>query len=106
MEDVNGATLTATFATRRDADLVIERLVQEEKIERTNIFVAALGDENTAGFRASGADVESGHSGVEAEGSPALEGGIAISVDMMDKTKLSTIRGVFEEMGGEGIAAE
>jgi hypothetical protein len=106
MDEIEGATLTATFATRRDADLVIERLVQEEQIERMNIFVAALGDENSAGLRASGADVESGHVGVEAGGSPALAEGITISVDMMDTTKIPTVRAVFEEMGGEDIAAE
>jgi len=100
MDKIDGATITATFATRRDADLVIERLVQEERIERTNIFDAALGDENSAGFRASGADVESGHAGVKAGGSPALADGITISVDMMDTAKLPTVRAVFEEMGG------
>jgi hypothetical protein len=106
MESVTGATLTATFATRRDADLVVERLVQEVKLERTDIFVAALGEENSAGLRASGADVESGHVAVEAGGSPALEDGITISVDIMDTTRLSTVRAVFGEMGGEDIAAE
>ena len=106
MTDAAGVTLTATFATRRDADLVVERLVQEEKIERTNIFVAALGDENSAGSQASGADVESGRADVEAGGSPALAGGITISVDFTESTKVPTVRAVFEEMGGDDIAAE
>ncbi len=44
-----GTTLTAQFETRREAEMTIERLVQEHGIERTDIFVSAAGADNTAG---------------------------------------------------------
>ena len=56
--DSAGATITATFNTRRQADLAVEHLVQEHGIERTNIFVVAEGPENSAGNSVGGVDAE------------------------------------------------
>ncbi len=41
--------LTGLFETRQMAELAVERLVQEYQLNRTDISVAAAGDENTAG---------------------------------------------------------
>ncbi|KAK0332119.1 hypothetical protein LTR94_026168, partial [Friedmanniomyces endolithicus] len=67
-------TLKAQFDTRRDAELAVERLVQEYGVERTDIFVAPKGDENSAGVRASGADEKAGAPSVEARDDGALTG--------------------------------
>ena len=51
-------TLTGTFDRRDQADMAVERLVQEIGIERTDIFVTASGPDNSAGNRIGGADSE------------------------------------------------
>ena len=101
-----GATITATFATRRQVELAIEQLVQELEIDRSDIFITPEGDENSAGSEADGADEESGHTDVDATGDPALAGNISLSVDLADEDRLAAVRTVFEEHGGEDIAAE
>jgi hypothetical protein len=42
-------TIIASFNTRHSAERAIEHLVQEHGIERTDIFVQAVGQENSAG---------------------------------------------------------
>jgi hypothetical protein len=74
-------TVVAYFDNRREAELAVEHLIQEHGIERTDIFLQAQGQANTAGIRAAGADVESGHPGVETHASPKLDGEIELSVD-------------------------
>ena len=49
-------TITAEFAIRREAELAVERLVQEYGIDRKAVQVVAAGDDNTAGVVPSGAD--------------------------------------------------
>ncbi|WP_431271497.1 hypothetical protein [Dankookia sp. P2] len=48
--------ISGEFDIRREAELAVERLVQEYKIDRSAIQVAAAGDDNTTGTVASGAD--------------------------------------------------
>jgi hypothetical protein len=74
-------TVIADFDTRRDAEVAVEHLVQEHGVKRTDIFIRAPGEANTAGTRAAGADVESGHPGVGRRGAPELSGAIEVSVD-------------------------
>lgn len=74
-------TVFAYFDSRRDAELAVEHLIQEHKLERTDVFLRPRGDANTAGIKAAGADVESGHPGVAKRGTPKLEGEIELSVD-------------------------
>lgn len=74
-------TVVADFDNRRDAELAVEHRMQECGIERADIFLQAQGQANTAGVRAAGADVESGHPGVEKRGGPKLDGAIEFSVD-------------------------
>jgi hypothetical protein len=75
------STIVGSFETRRDAEIAVEHLVQEYGIERTDIFIRAPGEANTAGTRPAGADVESGHAGVEKHGSAALKGAVEVSVN-------------------------
>lgn len=85
------------FASRRDADLAIEALVQEHGIERTDVFVQSASGENSAGEIIDGADAESGHPDFPADGTPALRGAIEVSVD----ESAEAIRAALTKAGGE-----
>lgn len=89
-------TITGNFATRRAAELVVERLVQEHGIERSDIFIHAPGEANSAGTRAAGADVESGQPGIEKRGQPALHGAVEVSVDCLDQ-QAATVEAAFRD---------
>ena len=69
-------TVIGSFATRRDAETAVEHLVQEYGIQRTDVSIQAAGDANSAGTRPAGADIESGHPGVEKHRSPELRGAV------------------------------
>jgi hypothetical protein len=106
MGDTAGVTISATFNTRRQADLALEHLVQELGVERTDIFLVPEGDDNSVGIDADGADVESGHPGVDPASDPALEGGITLSVDLADDDRVNDVRAKLEQLGGADIVAE
>ena len=74
-------TITGEFAIRREAELAVERLVQEHGINRSAIQVMAAGDDNTAGVVPSGADRDP-RTG-EPESSPT-HGRIRVSVTVDD----------------------
>ena len=75
-------TITGHFATRRTADLAIEHLVQDHGLDRGAIDVMPVSDANSAGERADGADVESGHPDTATDVAPALAGALAVTVDL------------------------
>jgi hypothetical protein len=75
------STVVAAFDTRRQAEIAVEHLVQEYGIDRRSVSVHPSGAANSAGTRAAGADVESGHPGVEKHGAPELNAAIEVSVD-------------------------
>ena len=94
-------TLTGLFDTRRDAEMAVERLVQEQGVERTDIFIEAASSENTAGVAADGADVESGHGGEKGDTQPKLAGQIKVSVDLNDDAAVAKVKGAFREFGAQ-----
>lgn len=98
-----GTTLTAQFETRREAEMTIERLVQEHGIERTDIFVAAAGQENTAGEETAGSDAKAGEASVEERYDAALNGAIEVSVDLEDDAKARLIREAFAEFSAHDV---
>ncbi|KQT52479.1 MULTISPECIES: hypothetical protein [unclassified Aureimonas] len=98
-----GTTLTAQFETRREAEMTIERLVQEHGIERTDIFVAAAGADNTAGEDVAGSDAKAGEPSVEERGDAALNGSIELSVDIEDEAKAAVIREAFAEFSAHDV---
>ena len=106
MTQAAGTTITATFSTRRQADVAVEQLVQEFGIERTDVFVVPEAGENSAGTRPDGADVESGHPDVDPAGDPALKGGLVVSIDLADDSALAKVRAALEEHGGRDVATE
>lgn len=93
-------SITGTFDTRRDAELAVERLVQEFGIERTDIFVTTQGDDNSAGIEVDGSDAPSGAPGDRTRQDGALEGAVTVSVDANDDAAASNISAAFEEFGG------
>lgn len=93
-------TLKATFTTRREAELVVERLVQEHDVERSDIFIAPEGSANSAGEEISGSDRQAGAPSEEARGDGALEGRIEVSVDLQSDEHAPSVRSAFQEFGG------
>ena len=73
--------ITSEFDIRREAELAVERLVQEYNVDRSAIEVMAASEDNTAGVVPSGADRdrETG----EPESSPTY-GRIRVSVTVDD----------------------
>ena len=98
-------TVFAYFDSRRDAELALEHLIQERGIERTDVFLRARGEANSAGTRPAGADVESGHPGVEKHGKPKLEGEIELSVDC-DEIKQDMVLKTLKDAGGKKLRSQ
>ena len=88
-------TLTGRFQSRSQADLVVEHLVQEIGIERTDIFVSAEGSDNSAGTAAGGADGSA--IGQAARDDVPLAGPIMVSVDLQDETHVDVVRTALAE---------
>ena len=90
-------SLTAKFDTRREAEMTVERLVQQFKIERTDVFIAAEGDENTVGVEEAGSDTEAGGPSPEDRDDAQLAGRVVVSVDIEDDSLADEIRSAFAE---------
>ena len=100
-----GTTLKASFETRREAEMTIERLVQEFGTDRTDIFVAAEGSENSAGEQKAGSDTEAGSPSPDDRVDASLKGRISVSVNMDDDDHAAKVRSAFAEFGAEDVAA-
>ena len=88
------------FATRREAELAVEHLVQDHGVDRTAVTVRAAGPENSAGTTPAGADVQSGHPGLGKHGDPKLAGMIEVRVSCGSSTR-PKVEAVLREMGGQ-----
>lgn len=97
-------TIVANFETRRDAETSVEHLVQEHGIDRADIFISSPGKANTSGTRPAGADVESGHPGVQSRGEPELAGPIEVSVECA-QDQSTMVRVALEKAGGFKVRA-
>ena len=96
-------TVTGQFQTRRDAEMSIERLVQEYGIERTDIFVSAAGSENTVGEELAGSDTEGNEPGADGRDDAALNGAVEVSVDLDDEELATKVRDAFEEFQASDV---
>ena len=96
-------TLEATFETRREAEMTIERLVQEYGIERTDIFVTTEGADNSAGEAEAGSDTEAGTPSPPDRDDAALNGRISVSVDIADDARADEVRSSFAEFGAQDV---
>jgi hypothetical protein len=86
--------------------MTVERLVQEQGIERTDVFIAAAGDENTAGEETAGSDAEAGAPSPESRDDAALNGRVTVSVDIADDTRADEIRKAFAEFDAADVATD
>jgi hypothetical protein len=98
-----GTTVTGQFKTRREAEMSVERLVQEYGIERTDIFVAAAGAENTVGEEPAGSDTEGNEPSAEGRDDAALKGAIEVSVDLEDEGLATKVRAAFAEFQARDV---
>jgi hypothetical protein len=96
--------ISGEFATRRDAELAVERIVQEHGIDRRAVEVKPRGSANSAGTKVAGADAESGHPGVGTHGDPELNGAIDVSIACTG-TDRSAIEAALKEAGATTIKA-
>jgi hypothetical protein len=71
-------TIIGTFETRREAELAVEHVVQEHGVQRTDVFIQPVGQANSAGTRAAGADAKVAP---EPEHGHPLKGELEVSVD-------------------------
>ena len=97
-------TLKAKFDTRREAEMTVERLVQEQKVERTAIFITTDGAENSAGDDRAGADTAGQDPMSETRADAALEGKIVVSVDIADTARADEIKAAFAEFDATDVA--
>ena len=72
--------LAAIFRTREDADLAVEHLVQEYRVDRAAIFAEPVEEENSSGVAISGGDAPSGDVGSRARKDAPLHGLIRLTV--------------------------
>jgi hypothetical protein len=98
-------TLNATFDTRRDAEMAVERLVQEYGVERTDIFITTDGADNSAGAEEAGADTAAGRPSPEDRDDAELGGRIAVSVDIEDDALAGRVRDAFAEFDAGDVSA-
>lgn len=96
-------TLSGKFETRREAEMAVERLVQEHKIERTDIFILADGKENSAGEEQAGSDADAGEPSPEFRDDAPLHGTITVSVDIDDDVLVDQVRAAFAEFDASEI---
>jgi hypothetical protein len=94
-------TLTATFDTRREAEMTIERLVQDRGLDRAKILVTAAGDENTAGEDIAGSDEKAAEPSPERRDDAALNGQVRVSVEVADDAAATAVREAFSEFDAD-----
>jgi len=99
-------TLTAKFETRREAEMTVERLVQQFEIPRTDVFIAAEGAENTAGTEEAGSDTEAGAPSPEGRDDGQYAGAVVVSVDINDATLADEVRSAFAEFDAAAVSAD
>ncbi|RMB53965.1 hypothetical protein C8J44_1579 [Sphingomonas sp. PP-CE-3A-406] len=97
-------TLKAKFDTRREAEMTVERLVQEQHIERTDIFITTDGPANSVGSETAGADTEGQDPSPASRDDAALEDKIVVSVDIADEAKAAKVKAAFAEFDASDIA--
>lgn len=93
-------TITGLFTTRREAEMAVERLVQEHGLDRSRIRAYAVGEENSSGTVVSGADASATAEGNRPEG--VRHGRIAVSAEVREG-ELERAAEAFRECGAAAI---
>jgi hypothetical protein len=99
-----GTRVNATFETRREAEITVERFVHEHGINRADIFLAAAGDKNTASEEQAGSDREVGEPSPEARDDSPLNGAVTVSVDIEDQVNVAKVREAFGEFAAADVS--
>lgn len=94
-------TITATFETRREADLVVEHLVQEHDFDRGDIVLESASDENSAGSEAGGADLAGFDDGNEDDA--ALNGSVKVTITLENEDLVDDVEDVLHEFGASDV---
>lgn len=94
--------ITGLFDTRREAEMAVERLVQEHDLDRSRIQAHAAGEENTSGTVVSGADAADAAAGERPEG--VRRGRIAVSVEAGEGDR-QLVLDAMRECGADEIKA-
>lgn len=95
--------ITGVFDTRREAEMSVERLVQEHGVDRAAIMIAPVSAENSVGVEVAGSDAKRGEPVEPAGDEAALNGRIAVSVDPR-ASDAGTLRSAFKEFGAVEIS--
>jgi hypothetical protein len=94
--------ISASFVSRREADLAVEHLVQEYGIERGVIFVESAGEAGTTGTHIAGGDAASGEPTTDERTDAPLEGEIRLTVAVKEDERPGVDR-VLREAGAHRI---
>ena len=96
-------TLTAKFDTRRDAEMTVERLVQEQGIDRAKIQITTEDAANSAGSDTAGSDIAGKAPSPETRDDAALAGRIVVSVEI-DDDRVADVKTAFAEFDAAAVA--
>lgn len=96
--------LAAEFETRRDAEMTVEHLVQEYKLDRRAVTIVSASDQNSAGTKVAGSDTEGGHEKVGTDAEPKLSGKLRVSVEA-DETIADKVLSTFTTYKGRQVEA-
>lgn len=94
-------TLEGKFDTRRDAEMAVERLVQEHGIDRKAVFVSPEGSANSAGDEQAGADTAGTSPTSSDRSDAALEGRIVVSVEVADDAAAQKVKAALAEFDAD-----
>jgi hypothetical protein len=89
--------VTGKFDTRREAEMTVERLVQQFEIDRAKIAVTADGEANSAGLEEAGSDHEDGLPSSEPRDDAELNGKVVVTVELADAAAADEVRAAFDE---------
>jgi len=95
--------LSATFDTRREAEMTVERLVQQFELDRAAIFVGSAGDENSAGEERAGSDTSADEPSAEDRSDVPPNGAVAVTVQVSDEETAERVRDAFGEFDAAGV---
>lgn len=98
--------LQAQFETRRQAEMTVERLVQEYGIDRGKIVVTAAGEANTAGVQRAGSDNPAGAPTEPPRADAALAGAVLVMVELADAAAADDVRRAFAEFSADRLESE
>lgn len=96
-------TLKAKFDTRREAEMTVERLVQEQGIDRQDIQIATDGADNSVGDEKAGADTAGQDPTPPSREDAALAGKIIVSVAIADDARATEVKAAFNEFDASDV---